>query len=501
MTPSELKSLILIVAYNAEAHLESVFRRIPYDRLPPNCEILVSDDASLDATYELGRKAALSCPIPTRVLKNPKNLGYGGNQKLGYQLAIQENYQAVVMLHGDGQYAPELLPEMLEPILEGNADVVLGSRMLRKKDALAGGMPLYKWIGNQVLTKLENFIVGGNLSEFHTGYRAYRIDALQRIPFHHNTNNFHFDTDILIQMLRVGAVFREIPIPTFYGNEVCHVDGWKYFFGCLRSCIQDWMTQKGVFYCRRFDLVPPDCRYESKLGIKHSSQSIALGLVPEGSRVLDIGGGRGWLADALTKTKKCSVTILDDEFQQQSDIRHACICNDFKNSKSLDFDIPKVDCILLLDVIEHLPRKQHAALLDKLRGAMDDPPAKVIISVPNTAFLPLRLSFALLGRLNYSRRGILDDTHAFLFTQHSLKELMEECGYSIQSWKHIPPPYELAFGGGLVPRLLTSLHAFAAKLLPGLFAYQHLVEAAIRPTVSTLIRHSFENAKNLISPS
>jgi hypothetical protein len=261
--------------------------------------------------------------------------------------------------------------------------------------------------------------------------------------------------------------------------------------------MRDWMTQKGIFYCRRFDLVPQESRYESKLGIKHSSQSIALGLVPEGSRVLDIGGGRGWLADALTKTKKCSVIILDEEYQQKSDIKHTSIFNDFKNSKSLDFDIPKVDFITLLDVIEHIPRKQHVALLDKLRDALDDPPAKVIISVPNTAFLPLRLSFALLGRLNYSRRGILDDTHAFLFTHHSLKELCEECGYSILSWKHIPPPYELAFGDGSIPRLLTSLHAFAAKLMPGLFAYQHLVEAAIRPKVSTLIRHSFENSEKL----
>ena len=257
MTPSGPKSLILIVAYNAQAHLESVFRRIPYDRLPPNCEILVSDDASPDSTYEVGQKTALTCPIPTRVLKHAKNLGYGGNQKLGYQIAIQEGYQTVVMLHGDGQYAPELLPEMLAPILEENADVVLGSRMLRKMDALAGGMPLYKWIGNQVLTRIENRIIGANLSEFHTGYRVYRVNALRRIPFHYNTNHFHFDTEILIQMHRVGAFIREIPIPTHYGDEVCHVNGWRYFYHCIRSCLLDWLTKKGVFYCRRFDLASP----------------------------------------------------------------------------------------------------------------------------------------------------------------------------------------------------------------------------------------------------
>jgi glycosyltransferase involved in cell wall biosynthesis len=407
------KFLIFIVSFNAERHIASVFSRIPYDRLPEGTELLLIDDASNDSTFVAAQEASRNCPIKCTLLKNPVNLGYGGNQKLGYEFAITQGFDAVVLIHGDGQYAPELIPEMFSPIAEGKADLVLGSRMLRKIDAIKGGMPLYKWIGNQVLTWIENWILGMDLTEFHTGLRAYSTAALKRIPFHLNTNDFHFDTDILIQCQRVGCRFREIPIPTRYGDEVCHVDGWKYFFSCLRSCMRDWMTQKGIFYCRRFDLVPQESRYESKLGIKHSSQSIALGLVPEGSRVLDIGGGRGWLADALTKTKKCSVIILDEEYQQKSDIKHTSIFNDFKNSKSLDFDIPKVDFITLLDVIEHIPRKQHVALLDKLRDALDDPPAKVIISVPNTAFLPLRLSFALLGRLNYSRRGILDDTHAF----------------------------------------------------------------------------------------
>lgn len=495
MTPRKQKSLILIVAYNAEAHLESVFRRIPYDRLPSGCEILVSDDASQDGTFAVGRKAADSCPIPARILKNPRNLGYGGNQKLGYEIAIQEGFDAVVMVHGDGQYAPELLPEMLLPILEGKADVVLGSRMLRKQDALTGGMPVYKWIGNQVLTALENRIVGANLSEFHTGYRAYRISSLQKIPFHHNTNDFHFDTDILIQMLRVGAVFREIPIPTHYGKEVCHVNGWRYFFDCIRSCWHDWLTQKGIFYCRRFDFAPPGARYETKLDIAHSSHQIALDLVPPNSRVLDIGGGNGWLADELSKKKCCELVIIDNFFRKEPPIQARLIDHDLK--EVLDFELPPSEVVLMMDVIEHLPRPEHVALLDHLRRELNDPPIRAIISVPNTAFFPLRISFALLGRLNYGRRGILDDTHAFLFTSKSLKELLDECGYDIQEWHHTPPPYELALGrNNPLARLLTSFHASAAALFPSLFAYQHLVVATPRPTVATLIRHSVENSKD-----
>lgn len=492
MTPQVSKSLIFIVAYNAEAHLEGVFRRIPYDRLPSGCEIIVIDDASPDKTFEVGQNAADSCPIPVRVLKNPKNLGYGGNQKLGYEIAIEEGFGAVVLLHGDGQYAPELIDEMLAPIIHDGVDVVLGSRMLRKQDALSGGMPLYKWIGNQVLTWVENRILGANLSEFHTGYRSYRVDALCKVPFHFNTNDFHFDTDILIQFLRIGARIREIPIPTHYGSEVCHVNGWRYFFDCVRSCWHDWLTKRGIFYCRRFDLTPPGGRYESKLNLLHSSHNIAVGLVPQGSRVLDIGGGNAWVADYLADNKGCSVTIIDNFFREVPAIRHCKVTHDL--AMPLEFDLPASDVILLMDVIEHIPRQRHVALLDRIRHDFDAPPAKLIISVPNTAFLPLRLVFTFFGKLNYGRRGILDDTHAFLFTRSSLKQLMEECNYDIRSWHYTPAPYQLAFGNSRLVEMLTRLHAMVSNLLPSLFAYQMIIEATPRATVSTLVRHSFENS-------
>jgi glycosyltransferase involved in cell wall biosynthesis/2-polyprenyl-3-methyl-5-hydroxy-6-metoxy-1,4-benzoquinol methylase len=492
MFPQDSKPLIFIVAYNAEAHLESVFKRIPYERLPAGCEVIVIDDASPDSTFEVGKRAALTCPVPVRVLKNPKNLGYGGNQKLGYQIAIEEGFTAVALLHGDGQYAPELLPEIFAPILNDGADVVLGSRMLRKKDALAGGMPFYKWVGNQILTKIENRMLGAQLSEFHTGYRAYRVAALERIPFHFNTNNFHFDTDILIQFLRIGGSIREIPIPTFYGDEVCHVNGWKYFFDCIRSCTHDWLTKKGIFYCRRFDLTPPGGRYESKIGLIESSQTLAVNLVTPGSRVLDIGGGNSWVADYLAKNKGCSITIIDSDFRHTPPISHRTIDHSF--SAPISFKIPECDVVMLLDIIEHIPRQNHVALLDRLRKHLDSPPVKMIISVPNTAFLPLRVVFMLLGRLNYGRRGILDDTHAFLFTKSSLKELMETCGYEIQRWHYTPAPYELALGQTKLSRILSKLNSSAASILPSLFAYQHVIEVSPRPTVATLISRCFENS-------
>jgi glycosyltransferase involved in cell wall biosynthesis len=153
------KFLIFIVSFNAERHIASVFSRIPYDRLPEGTELLLIDDASNDSTFVAAQEASRNCPIKCTLLKNPVNLGYGGNQKLGYEFAITQGFDAVVLIHGDGQYAPELIPEMFSPIAEGKADLVLGSRMLRKIDAIKGGMPLYKWIGNQVLTWIENWIL------------------------------------------------------------------------------------------------------------------------------------------------------------------------------------------------------------------------------------------------------------------------------------------------------------------------------------------------------
>ncbi len=486
------KSLIFIVAYNAERHIESVLARIPYERLQPGTELLLIDDASPDDTFTAAHRAAAHCPIRCTLLKNPVNLGYGGNQKLGYEYAIREGFESVVLIHGDGQYAPELIPEMLGPIRAEETDVVLGSRMMRKQDAIKGGMPLYKWIGNQVLTWLENRILGMDLTEFHTGLRAYRVATLDRIPFRLNTNDFHFDTDILIQCHRVRARVTEIPIPTRYGDEVCHVNGWAYFFDCLRSCTRDWLTQKGIFYCRRFDVAPPETRYESKLQIKGSSHCLATELVRSGATVLDVGGGNGWIADELARGKGCTVTIVDKYFRVAPPLTHRSVLKDL--ALEVPHGLGPVDTVLMLDFLEHLPRAQQTLVLEALR-AEQAVETEFILSVPNAAFLPLRIMFFFFGRLNYGRRGILDDTHAFLFTQKSFVELLVDCGYEVQEWRYTPPPYQLALGTGAFADLLSRVHVRLAWLRPSLFAYQMVVRAIALPTVNTLLQRSRENAR------
>src|ERR1035438_7708817 len=197
------KLLVFIIAYYAEATLESVLERVPrsvFDQY--ECEILVVDDASEDRTFAIGRAYQRSHPeMRMTVLRNEYNQGYGGNQKVGYAYAIAQGFDFVAMVHGDGQYAPEELPRLLEPLRNNEADAVFGSRMMTRFGALKGGMPLYKFVGNNILITTQNALLGTKLSEFHSGYRIYSVKALAKIPFRLNSNDFHFDTEIIIQLL------------------------------------------------------------------------------------------------------------------------------------------------------------------------------------------------------------------------------------------------------------------------------------------------------------
>jgi glycosyltransferase involved in cell wall biosynthesis len=230
---------VLVVAYEASTTLEAVLNRIPQDFRSSISTILVCDDASKDDTYQVGMRAKNARPdLPLEVIRRPVNLGYGGNQKAGYRWMIDNNLDVVVLLHGDGQYAPEFLPQMVRPIIAGEADVVFGSRMLNRGDALKGGMPKYKYIGNKVLTFLQNQIAGVKLSEWHSGYRAYSIASLKGVGFELNADYYDFDTQIILQMIESRQRIAEIAIPTFYGDELSRVNGVRYAWRILRHTLR-----------------------------------------------------------------------------------------------------------------------------------------------------------------------------------------------------------------------------------------------------------------------
>lgn len=486
--------LIFVVAYNAEKTIDSVVRRIPASLAESyEIEILVIDDASQDSTFERSHLISKTQGIPFAVhaLFNPVNQGYGGNQKLGYHYAIENGYDFVALLHGDGQYAPECLPELLEPLRRGEADAVFGSRMLSRGGALRGGMPLYKFLGNRILTWIENKFLRADLSEFHSGYRAYSARALQRIPFERNTNDFHFDTEIIIQLRVARQRILEIPIPTYYGEEICHVNGIKYAVNVLRAVLRAWLQDMSLFYDRRFDCAPPDhSPYQPKLTYA-SPHKFALDHVRLRSRVLDLGCAGGYMGAALKKIKQCCVTGVDvfpaDETQLDKFHFHDL------NDGPPDLDFRHYDFILLLDVIEHLSRPER--FLDELRLKLAaNPEAELIISTGNVGFLVTRLML-LLGQFNYGKRGILDLTHTRLFTFASFRRALDQAGFVILKTRGTPAPYPLALGENRISLFLVAANQALAFIWRGLAAYQICVRAKARPSVETLLRAAREESR------
>src|SRR3954447_4485284 len=301
--------LIFVVAYNAETTIEKVLSRIPTSLHSEDVEVLIIDDSSKDETFRNGlRFQRQNSAFKITILRTPRNQGYGGNQKLGYRYAIDNGFDIVALVHGDGQYAPEKLPALLAPLVQGDADAVFGSRMIDKAAARAGGMPAYKWLGNQILTTFQNRILGTKLSEFHSGYRLYSTAALAQIPFEKNTNDFHFDTEIIIQLVLKNLRIAEQPIPTFYGDEICHVNGLKYALDVFKATIKARLCGIHLFYDRKFDVNPEQNAHSDKLGFP-SSQRFAVDACPPGRDVLQLALGHMNVAAELTG-RLCHVTAI-----------------------------------------------------------------------------------------------------------------------------------------------------------------------------------------------
>ncbi len=237
------KVAIFVIAYENVDTLIAAIKRIPYE-IKERCEeIYVIDDASPDNGYyaALGYKH-LHDIKKLNVFRNKNNLGYGGNQKKGYNYALEKKYDIVVMLHGDVQYAPEKIPQLIKPLEEGTADMVIGSRILGRP--IKQGMPLWKYVGNRILTLIENKVLKLNLSDYHSGFRAFSLEALKQVPFNSFTNDYHFDSEMIIHFKKRGLRIAEIPIPTHYGPESHQISAKKSFFYGLNILKLLWQYHK-----------------------------------------------------------------------------------------------------------------------------------------------------------------------------------------------------------------------------------------------------------------
>jgi len=234
------KILIFIPAYNVEKKIIKVIKKIPKTVFNKyNIKILIIEDNSKDRSLMVIKKIIKKKINKAKInlISNKTNKGYGGVQKIAFNYAIKKNFKYIIMLHGDNQYPADKILLLIRPLVTNKFDAVFGSRMINSIDALKGGMPIYKYIGNIVLTFLQNFLLSSNLSEFHSGYRSYKVSSLKKVKYKSNTNDFHFDTEIIIQFLKKKFKIKEIAMPTHYGDEISHLKSIPYGLNIVRTTL------------------------------------------------------------------------------------------------------------------------------------------------------------------------------------------------------------------------------------------------------------------------
>jgi glycosyltransferase involved in cell wall biosynthesis len=234
------KIIVVLPAYNAAKTLEDTYREIPFDIVD---DFIVVDDASIDNTVEVANRIGIK-----HIICHEKNKGYGGNQKTCYDTALKLNADIVIMLHPDYQYTPKLIPSMAYLIANGLYPVVLGSRILGK-GARKGGMPLYKYFFNRFLTLVQNILVNEKISEYHTGYRAFSKEVLEKINYHENSNDFVFDNQMLSQIIYAGFEIAEVTCPTKYFSEGSSINFKRsmiYGIGVLKTSFCHFLQRTGI---------------------------------------------------------------------------------------------------------------------------------------------------------------------------------------------------------------------------------------------------------------
>lgn len=468
---------VLVVAYNAASTLAAVLDRLPQSFRQRVDHVLVCDDASSDATHLVALGYQTITDLPLTVIRHEKNLGYGGNQKAGYRWAIEHGLDIVVLLHGDGQYKPEIIETLVEPLENGLCDAVFGSRMMSKGGARKGGMPLYKYVGNKILTRGENWLAGMSLSEWHTGYRAYRLDALRDAPFEGYSDGFDFDTQIILGLHEAGKVIHEVPIPTYYGDEICHVNGMKY--------AKDVMLHATRFRLRSMGFGGGLQNYDSHYELKVDPQSSHARLLEwvsrrESGRILDLGCSSGHLGALFRQcghhVTGVDVTKLDGVATNLDDFVEADLNSGVPGHLTGPYDV-----VVAADVLEHLV-SPHVLLgsVHQCLGAK----GSVFVSVPNFAHWYPRLR-VLTGSFDYDRRGILDSGHVRFFTRKSFETLAHRSGFQVTRRQSIGLPIEVLRSSsrkrGIAGRLVSLVERCALSVWPNLFAYQHMFELKPAP--------------------
>ncbi|MCW2756665.1 MAG: hypothetical protein JWO46_411, partial [Nocardioidaceae bacterium] len=423
---------VLVVAYNAASTLASTLSRLPEEFVSRVDHILVCDDFSSDDTFQVGVDFQSRSTWPLTVIRHERNLGYGGNQKAGYAWAKEHGLDVVVLLHGDGQYAPEVIEQLVDPLLHGDADAVFGSRMMIRGAARKGGMPLYKYAGNRILTTFQNRMTKLDLSEWHSGYRAYRVDALGDLDLASYSDGFDFDTEIILGLHKARKTILEVPIPTYYGDEICYVNGVHYAKEITIDVLKHWAAERGFgggVTSTETDVYA--------LKTVHGSHGVLLNWLSQRPRgkVLDVGCFDGRFAAYVTQLGHTVVGADRIKHDGVADRVDSFIEADLNQPlpESLDRDF---DYIVAGDILEHVVEPHE--LLTDLREHLA-PGGEILVSVPNFGHWYPR-GRIMVGRFDYDQRGPLDRGHIRFFTRRSIQNLFDACGLRVLERQTVGTP-------------------------------------------------------------
>ncbi|MCX6556229.1 MAG: methyltransferase domain-containing protein [Candidatus Aminicenantes bacterium] len=454
------KILFFIAARNCGSTIEAVLASLPTAIGDHGCETLVIDDDSIDGTFSRTANYRSRHPeLHLTVLSNPEALGYGGTQKLGFHYAIEKDFSVVALLHGDSPATADSLGKMILPVLNDEADAVFAA------------------------TKPSSFKP--------TGWRVYAVKTLKQIPFALNTDGSHFNKEIAIQLGLNESRIRKIPIPMVGSGEGWRANGLASAWNALKSSRRAHFHRLNISFHRQFDIVKPGRHYPPKFDYL-SSHTMAINEVSAGACVLDIGSGAGHVGRELEK-RGCQVTGVDMATEAEEQLLQRFAQIDL-NRDPLPYRADGFDFILLLDVLEHLDQTAQSRLLEEIRAGSKSRKPALIITLPNIAFLLIRLQL-LLGKFNYGKRGILDISHRHFFTFKSARRFLKQAGYKIEKEKGIPLPFPQIIGNNMISGFLLRVNAGLIWFLPGIFSYQIFIKATPLPTEGQLLQLASEKAK------